>query len=50
MTVQAEGSYGKAKEMIDTYGVIRPEMRTLLDRTSTLPVDIEPIFEGLNPQ
>jgi hypothetical protein len=48
MTVQAEGSYGKAKEMIDTYSVMRPEMRTLLDRIRSLPVDIEPIFEEMD--
>lgn len=47
MTVQAEGSYEKAKKMIDTYSVIRPEMQTVLGNLSKLPVDIVPVFEGI---
>jgi hypothetical protein len=45
MTIQAEGSYEKAKAMLDKYGVIRPEMKRLLDRMGNVPVDIEPIFQ-----
>jgi Peptidase family M49 len=44
MTVQAEGSYDKAKAMLDKYGVIRPLMQKALDRMKNVPVDIEPIF------
>ena len=44
MTVQAEGSYDKAKAMLDKYGVIRPPMQKALDRMKNVPVDIEPIF------
>lgn len=44
LTLQAEGSYDKAKAMLDKYGVIRPNMKTALDRLSNVPVDIEPIF------
>ena len=44
MTVQAEGSYDKAKTMLDKYGVIRPPMQKALDRMTNVPVDIEPIF------
>jgi len=44
MTLQAEGSYEKAKAMFDTLGVIRPEMRAALDRLNDIPVDIEPSF------
>jgi hypothetical protein len=44
MTVQAEGSYEKAKAMLDKYGVIRPQMQKALDRLGNVPVDIEPIF------
>jgi hypothetical protein len=44
MTVQAEGSYEKAKAMLDKYGVIRPQMQKALDRLGSVPVDIEPIF------
>ena len=44
MTVQAEGSYDKAKAMLDKYGVIRPPMQKALDRLGNVPVDIEPIF------
>jgi hypothetical protein len=44
MTIQAEGSYDKAKLMLDKYGVIRPPMQKALDRLGNVPVDIEPIF------
>jgi hypothetical protein len=44
MTVQAEGSYDKAKAMLDKYGVIRPAMQKALDHLTNVPVDIEPIF------
>lgn len=44
LTVQAEGSYEKAKGMLDKYAVIRPPMQKALDRLKDVPVDIEPIF------
>jgi hypothetical protein len=44
MTIQAEGSYTKAKEMLDKYGVIRPPMQKAMDSLSSVPVDIEPVF------
>jgi hypothetical protein len=44
LTIEAEGSYDKAKAMLDKYAVIRPAMKNALDRLSNVPVDIEPIF------
>jgi len=44
MTLQAEGSYAKAKAMIDTLGVIRPDVKTVLDRLAAIPIDIAPRF------
>ncbi|MCC7033166.1 MAG: hypothetical protein IT179_10075 [Acidobacteria bacterium] len=44
MTLQAEGSYEKARALIDRFGVIRPETRAVLDRLHDVPVDIEPRF------
>jgi Peptidase family M49 len=44
MTLQAEGSYDKAKAMIARLGVIRPEVQRVLDRLASVPVDIEPRF------
>ncbi len=44
MTLQAEGSYDKAKAMIDTLGTIRPQTKAVLDRLTDVPVDIEPRF------
>jgi Peptidase family M49 len=44
MTLQAEGSYAKAKELIDRLGVVRPEVQKVLDRLAGIPVDIEPKF------
>jgi uncharacterized protein YjbJ (UPF0337 family) len=44
LTLQAEGSYDKAKAMLDTYGLIRPQMKSAFDKLGNVPVDIEPIF------
>ncbi|MFZ0061248.1 MAG: hypothetical protein WAL47_04355 [Pyrinomonadaceae bacterium] len=44
LTIQAEGSYDKAKAMLDKYAVIRPPMQRALDRMQNVPTDIEPIF------
>jgi Peptidase family M49 len=44
LTLQAEGSYEKAKAMLDKYGVIRPPMKRALARLNDVPVDIEPYF------
>lgn len=44
LTLEAEGSYDKAKAMLDKYGVIRPVMQKALDKLTAVPVDIEPVF------
>jgi hypothetical protein len=44
LTIQAEGSYEKAKAMLDKYAVIRPPMQKALDQLKDVPVDIEPMF------
>ena len=44
MTLQAEGSYQKAKQMLDTLGVLRPQTKAVLDKLTAVPVDIEPRF------
>jgi hypothetical protein len=44
MTIQAEGSYEKAKALGDRLGVVRPSVQKLLDKLEDVPVDIEPIF------
>ena len=44
LTLQAEGSYEKAKALLDKYGVIRPEMQKALDKLGDVPIDIEPRF------
>ncbi len=44
LTLEAEGSYDKAKAMLDKYGVVRPEMQGALERLKDVPVDIEPSY------
>jgi hypothetical protein len=44
MTLQAEGSYSKAKAMIERLGTVRPQVKAVLDKLATVPVDIEPRF------
>ncbi|HKG12501.1 MAG TPA: hypothetical protein VKB12_04155 [Pyrinomonadaceae bacterium] len=48
LTVEAEGSYGGAKAMLDKYGVVRPQMRGALERLKGVPVDIEPSYPLAN--
>ena len=44
LTIEAEGSYDKAKALLDKYAVIRPPMQKALDGMGKVPVDIEPSF------
>ena len=44
MTLQAEGSYAKAKAILERLAVVRPETQRVLDRLKDVPVDIEPRF------
>ncbi|MEP6719401.1 MAG: hypothetical protein ABJB21_09665 [bacterium] len=44
LTIEAEGSYDKAKAILDKYSSIRSQMQGALDRLINVPVDIEPIF------
>ncbi len=44
LMIEAEGSFEKAKAMLDKYGLIRPAMQKALDKLSGVPVDIEPNF------
>jgi hypothetical protein len=44
LTVEAEGSYAKARDLVDRMGVVRPEVQRVLDRMKDVPIDIEPRF------
>ena len=44
MTLQAEGNYAKAKDMIEKLAVVRPIVKQALDKLGQVPVDIEPRF------
>jgi hypothetical protein len=44
MTLQAEGSYSKARAMSERLGTVRPPVKAVLDRLANVPVDIEPRF------
>src|SRR5262249_39027026 len=37
MTLQAEGSYPKAKDLLDRLGVVRPQVQSVLDRLTNVP-------------
>ncbi|MBI4402700.1 MAG: hypothetical protein HY537_00985 [Deltaproteobacteria bacterium] len=41
LTLEAEGSYVKAKAMLDKYGSLRPDMQKALKQLHDIPVDIE---------
>jgi hypothetical protein len=44
LTVEAEGSYAKARDLIDRMGVVRPEVQRVLDRLKDVPIDVAPRF------
>jgi hypothetical protein len=44
MTLQAEGNYAAARSLLDTMGVVRPQVQALLDKLTDVPVDIAPRF------
>jgi hypothetical protein len=49
LLIQAEGSYAKAKALLDKYAVVRPEMKAILEKARSIPVDIEPRY-ALKPK
>jgi hypothetical protein len=44
MTMEAVGDYAASKQMIATMAVVRPSVQRVLDRLTSVPVDIEPRF------
>jgi hypothetical protein len=47
MTIQAEGSYEKAKALLEKYEGVRPVMKKVLNRLDHIPIDIEPVFQKI---
>jgi hypothetical protein len=47
MTLQAEGDYAKAADMLRRLAVVRPEVQRALDALKDIPVDIRPVFEKM---
>ena len=45
LTIEAEGNYQAAKDLISTYGVMTEEMKAALEKLTDIPVDIKPIYE-----
>lgn len=45
LTIQAEGNYQEAKNLIGKYAVSSPSIETLRKKLESLPVDIKPVFE-----
>ena len=44
LTIEATGDYAGAKKMLDTLGVMRPNIGATLARVGNVPVDINPMF------
>ena len=44
LTIEAEGSYDKARAILVKYAVIRLPMKNAFDKLQDVPVDIEPVF------
>ena len=45
LTLQAEGDYERAGEILEQYGVMRPEIEAAVERLEDVPVDIRPRYE-----
>jgi len=44
LTIEAEGSYAGAQELVRKYGTVQPAMAGVLDALSDVPVDVDPVF------
>ncbi|MGI8991501.1 MAG: dipeptidyl-peptidase 3 family protein [Bryobacteraceae bacterium] len=44
LTVEATGDHAAAKHMLDTLGVLRPEVARTIEGLKAIPIDIEPRF------
>ena len=44
LMVQARGDYAGAKKLLETYGVVKPEMMKAIESLKDLPVDIKPNY------
>jgi hypothetical protein len=44
LTLEAEGNYAGAKQLLDEMGVIRPALRRALDNLQSIPIDVDLIF------
>ena len=44
MTLQARGDVDAAERILETRGVVRPEVQRVLDRLSSVPTDIQPRY------
>ncbi|MGQ0508129.1 MAG: dipeptidyl-peptidase 3 family protein, partial [Myxococcaceae bacterium] len=44
MTLQSKGDRAKAEELIGTLGVIRPEVKKIIDQLKNVPIDIQPRY------
>ena len=44
LMLQATGNYEKTKQFVNTYKVIKPEVKKALEKLKDVPVDIKPIF------
>lgn len=45
LTIQAQGDYQAARELIDTYGSMTETMKDLTAKLEGIPVDIKPVYE-----
>jgi hypothetical protein len=44
MTLEGEGNYDKAKDMLQRLAILRPEVQRVLNKLESIPVDLEPKF------
>ena len=48
MTIQATGDIEAAEAILETRGVVRPEVQDVINRLSGIPIDIQPSYVTAN--
>jgi hypothetical protein len=47
LTIEATGDYARAKKMLEELGVLRPPLAQALEKLNDIPIDIEPVRQGI---
>lgn len=46
LMIEATGDFGRAQKLLDTYGKSTPEIESVINRLTDIPIDIDPVYVG----